>query len=87
MINFLGGYNRIKSLPREHECNFKKVGAIPRGCNTNGTEYYILNGVNTYVYIVNTTISKLFFIHVNMCILYCVRIILINNNNNLNSSK
>ena len=33
LIYSLGGYNRNKS-------NFKKVGAIPCGCNTNGTHYY-----------------------------------------------
>ena len=34
LIYSLGGYNRIKPTPGDHEYNFKKVGAILCGCNT-----------------------------------------------------
>ena len=31
----------IKPTSGDHESNFKKVGAIPCGCNTNGTHNYV----------------------------------------------
>ena len=34
LIYPLGGYNRGKNAPGDHESNFKKVGAIPCGCNS-----------------------------------------------------
>ena len=38
--NSLGGYNRNKTRPRRPKPNFKKVGAIPCGCNTKWTYFY-----------------------------------------------
>ena len=33
----------IQPAPGDHESNFKKVGAIPCGCNTKWTEYFIFS--------------------------------------------